>query len=136
VALQPRKAAPFVGTTDAGRLYTVSRKASPTNGRRVRSSPRVLKVSSAGSVNFRRRKINIGQAYSSEHVRVIDGPENVMIRHADTGEILQLVLGPVGTYHGSGAKRRRPSKPPADGKTVSHLPTTQCQPCVRTAHLP
>ena len=84
-------------------VYTVSRKASPTDGRRVSSAPRVLKVSSAGSVNLRRRKINIGQPYSGEHVRVIDGPEHVMIHHAGTGEILrQLVLGPVGTYHGSG----------------------------------
>jgi hypothetical protein len=67
-------------------------------------------------VNFRRRKINIGQAYSGEHVRVIDGPENVMIHHAGTGEILrQLVLGPVGTYHGSGAKRGRPSKLSTEG---------------------
>lgn len=89
----------------------MSRKASPTDGRRVSSAPRVLKVSSAGSVNLRRRKINIGQPYSGEHVKVIDGPVNVMIHYAGTGEILrQLVLGPVGAYHGSGAKRGRPSK--------------------------
>lgn len=97
-------------------VYNISRKASPLDSRRVRSAPRVLKVSSAGSVNFRKRKINVGQAYTGELVRIVEGPENVIIHHAGTGEILrQLVLGPVGTYHGSGAKRGRPPKTPVAG---------------------
>ncbi|WP_442793517.1 integrase core domain-containing protein [Pseudarthrobacter sp. SL88] len=86
-------------------VYTVSRKATPTDGRRVRSSPRVLKVSSAGSVNFRRRKINIGQAYSGEHVRVIDGPEQVMIS----------------------PRRHRRNPAPAYAGTRRHLPRQRCQ---------
>lgn len=94
-------------------VYTLSKKATPEDNHRVRTAPRVLKVSTAGSVNYRKRKINIGQAHTGAHVRIIEGPDHITVYLVATGEILrQLTLGPVGTYHGSGSTRGRPRKPP------------------------
>jgi transposase InsO family protein len=77
--------------------------------------PRTLRVSKAGSVSYRRRKINVGQAYVGQYVTATQAGDVVLVTHAETKKLLrELTLGPVGTYHGTGAKRGRPRKNKAE----------------------
>lgn len=95
-------------------VYEASRKASPLDGkRRVRTGPRVLLVSKAGSVSYRKRKINIGQAWTGQKVRITEARDFVTVHLAEDGTFIrELVLGPEGTHHPSGNKRGRPRKQP------------------------
>jgi transposase InsO family protein len=77
-----------------------------------KTGPRVLLVSPSGSVHYRKRKIGIGKPWQGQRVTVIETkPDHVVVLDRATGAVLrELVLGPVGTYHGSGKKRGRPRK--------------------------
>lgn len=88
-------------------LYSISRNASALESHRVRSARRVLRVSSAGSADFHKRKMPDRPVPESKSE--LSGPQNVIIHHAGIRQILgQLVLGPIGTWHGIGAKRVQP----------------------------
>ncbi|WP_169592666.1 IS481 family transposase [Antrihabitans stalactiti] len=79
--------------------------------KRRNHGPRTLKVSKAGSFNYRKRKINIGQAYTGQHVTVTEVGDLVLVTHTASQKLLrELTLGPVGSYHPSGNKRGRPRK--------------------------
>ncbi|GAA4474824.1 hypothetical protein GCM10023094_11160 [Rhodococcus olei] len=78
---------------------------------RRRTGPRILRVSKAGSVSYRKRKIGVGQAYTGQQVTVTQFGETVIVTHTGTGKPLrELTLGAVGTYHRNGNKRGRPRK--------------------------
>lgn len=52
----------------------------PPRPRRRKTGPRVLTVSSAGSVNYRKRKIGIGQHWKGQRVTVIETkPDHVVV---------------------------------------------------------
>ncbi|BBY65495.1 hypothetical protein MHEL_37380 [Mycolicibacterium helvum] len=80
--------------------------------RRRETGPRVLLVAATGSVHYRRRKIGIGKPWTGHRVTVMETkPDHIVVLDRDTGAVLrELDLGPVGTYHGTGAKRGRPRK--------------------------
>ena len=94
-------------------VYETLPKVAPGDPRPKRRNhgPRTLKVSKAGSFNYRKRKINIGQAYTGQHVTVTEVGDLVLVTHTASQKLLrELTLGPVGSYHPSGNKRGRPSK--------------------------
>lgn len=72
----------------------------------------MLLVSSAGNVNFRRRKIGIGGQHRGHRVAIIEtGQDQIVVLDPLTGEVLrELTLGPEGTYHGTRKPRGRPRK--------------------------
>jgi hypothetical protein len=76
------------------------------------SGPRVLTVTKAGSVKYRQRKINLGMPYRGQKVRVTEVKDYVTVHVVDGEQLLRAIVdpGPVGTHHGSGAKRGRPRK--------------------------
>ncbi|MDJ0441441.1 DDE-type integrase/transposase/recombinase [Rhodococcus qingshengii] len=79
--------------------------------RKARNEPRVLVVSKAGSCSYKQRKIGVGQAWRGHKVTVTQADDRVIVTHTVTGAVLrELVLGPVGTFHGNGGKRGRPRK--------------------------
>lgn len=80
--------------------------------RRRKAGPRTLVVSPTGSVHYRKRKIGIGMHQKGQQVTVIETqPDHVVVIERTTGAVLrELILGPVGTYHGNGKKRGRPRK--------------------------
>jgi hypothetical protein len=63
-------------------------------------------------VHPRKRKIGIGKPWQGQCVTVIETtPDHVVVLDRTTGAVLRaLILGPAGTYHGSGRKRGRPRK--------------------------
>lgn len=93
--------------------------------RRRKTGPRVLMVGPTGSVNYRKRKIGIGQHWKGQRVTLIETTtDHVVVLDRTTGAVLrELVLGPLGTYHGNGKKRGRPRKNPetAPTKVVSAM---------------
>ena len=79
--------------------------------RRRKSGPRILPVSKAGSVSYRKRKLGIGQTYVGQQVTVAEFGDTVIVTHTESGRLLrELTLGPVGSYHRNGNKRGRPRK--------------------------
>lgn len=80
--------------------------------RRRKTGARLLLVSSAGNVNFRRRKIGVGGQWRGQRVKVIEtGAEQIMVLDQSTGVVIrELALGAEGTYHGTGKPRGRPRK--------------------------
>jgi transposase InsO family protein len=92
-----------------------SRKMTPSDVRRGgNTGPRVLIVSSSGSIKYRRRRINVGMPLSGQKVRVTEAKDFVTVHLVEEGCLLREIvdLGPVGTYHGNGNKRGRPPKVP------------------------
>ncbi len=63
-------------------------------------------------MHYRKRKIGIGMHWKGQQVTVIETkPDHVVVLDRTTGAVLrELILGPVGTYHGNGKKRGRPRK--------------------------
>jgi transposase InsO family protein len=105
-------------------VYDASRKASPLDGkRRMRTGPRILIVTKAGSVNYRKRKIGIGQAFKGQKVPLVESRDFLTVHLVEDGTFIrELVLGPEGSYHSNGNKRGRP-------RTVSRK--LECQGCPR-----
>jgi hypothetical protein len=75
--------------------------------RRRKSGSRLLRVSSAGNISYRKRKIVSGHAWTGKPVIVIEtGPDQIVVLEEGTGSVLrELTVGPEGTYHPSGKKR-------------------------------
>jgi hypothetical protein len=63
-------------------------------------------------VHYRKRKIGIRMHWEGQRVIVIETtPDHIVVLDRTTGAVLrELILGPVGTYHGNGKKRGRPRK--------------------------
>lgn len=97
-------------------VYQALPKVGPGDSRprRRKTGPRVLMVGPTGSVNYRKRKIGIAQHWKGQRVTVLETtPDHVVVLDRTTGAVLrELILGPVGTYHGNGKKRGRPRKNP------------------------
>ena len=96
--------------------YQALPKVKPGDPRPTRrnTGPRVPRVSSAGNISYRKRKIGIGQAWTGQQVTVIEtGPDQIVVLEEATATVLrELTIGPPGTYHPSGRKRGRPRKTP------------------------
>lgn len=92
------------------------RRLRPTVGPRAararRGESRILLVSPAGCVSYCGRVIYVGHRGKKLRVTVTEPqPDHVVVTDSATGAVLnELELGPVGTYHGNGRKRGRPSK--------------------------
>jgi hypothetical protein len=65
--------------------------------------PRTLRVNPNGSIAYRKRKINVGKERAGKPIHAIE--ERGIVRLYDGHEFIrEVLLGPPGTYHGSGKK--------------------------------
>jgi transposase InsO family protein len=86
--------------------YTASAKAAPLTGHDQAGKPvppRTLRANPNGSINYRKRKINVGKEKAGKPIHATE--DRGIVRLYDGHEFIrEVLLGPPGTYHGSGKK--------------------------------
>jgi hypothetical protein len=65
--------------------------------------PRTLRLSPYGSINYRKRKINVGKERAGKPIHATE--DRGVVRLYDGHQFIrEVLLGPPGTHHGSGKK--------------------------------
>jgi transposase InsO family protein len=99
--------------------YQATPKTSPLTGRASDGAvipPRTVHVNSYGVISYRRRKIGVGMQLAGRAVHVTEDRGLVRV-HLGHELLRELLIGPPGSYHGSGKPKGRPRKEPPTTQT-------------------
>lgn len=89
--------------------YDARPKAGPLTVNGTPRPPRTLRISDNGTINYCKRKIQLGTPRAGQVVQVVEDNGLVAI-YLGPEKIRELLLGPAGSYHSNGVPRGRPKK--------------------------
>jgi hypothetical protein len=87
--------------------YAATEKAGPLRLDDKPVLPRTLRISDNGTINYRKRKIQLGSNNAGQVAQVVEDDGLVHISLGNE-KVRELLLGPAGTYHSNGVPRGRP----------------------------